>query len=266
MSSLFTTFLYQPLLNALVLLYQYLPGHDFGTAIIALTVLLRLALYPLSAQATRMQQKMARLQPKVKEIQERFKGRKDEQGRALYELYQKERVNPFAGILPLLIQIPVLIALYRLFWNGVAPDQLKGLLYSFVNVPDVINTSFFGILDLKGQSYSIAVLAGLFQFVQTKQTMNAQKKPADLALSERSELKGPQKDKPDFSSMMQKQMLYLFPILTVSIVAKAPSAVGLYWIATSIFSIWQQWHITKQMTSPALPRQSSGLGRAGKIQ
>lgn len=237
MSSLFTTFLYQPLLNALVLLYQYLPGHDFGVAIVALTVLLRLAMYPLSAQATRMQKKMAELQPKVKEIQERFKDRKDEQGRALYELYQKERVNPFTGILPLLIQIPVLIALYRLFWNGVGPEQLKGLLYSFVSAPEAIHTSFLGILDLKAQSYAIAVLAGLFQFAQTKQTMNAQKKPA------------PSKDgKPDFSSMMQKQMLFLFPILTVSILAKAPSAVGLYWIATSIFSIWQQWHITKKLT------------------
>lgn len=247
MSSFFTTFLYQPLLNALVLLYEYLPGRDFGVAIIALTVLLRLALYPLSAQATRMQQKMALLQPKIKEIQERLKGKKDEQGRAMYELYQKEKVNPFAGILPLLIQIPILIALYRLFWNGVGPEQLKNLLYPFVAVSGAINTSFLGILDLKSQSYVIAALAGLFQYIQTRQVMmaNKAKEQKTDASSAAVGAGGVKEGRPDFSSMMQKQMLFLFPILTVSIAAKAPSAVGLYWIATSIFSVWQQWYITR---------------------
>ena len=122
-SKAFYAVLYQPLLNALVFLYTYLPGHDFGIAIIILTSLIKLLLYPLGTKAVRAQRALAELQPKIKEIQEKYKKDKATQTKEIMDLYKKEKVNPFAGMLPLIIQLPILIALYRVFWKGLQPEQ-----------------------------------------------------------------------------------------------------------------------------------------------
>ena len=139
--------LYSPFLNVLVLLYQYLPGHDFGIAVIVLTLLIRLILYPLMAQAIKSQKVMSELQPKIQEIQERCKNDREKQARETMELYRKEKINPFSGCLPLLIQMPILIALFRVFWEGLRPEEMTNL-YSFVPHPGIINPTFLGIIDL----------------------------------------------------------------------------------------------------------------------
>src|SRR3989344_3192720 len=125
--TIFNVVLYQPLFNALVFLYNYIPGKDFGVAIIVLTILLRLALYPLTAKALHAQKALSDLQPKMKEIQEKFKDNKDEASRKLLELYQKEKFNPLSAILPIIVQLPILIALYSVFSNGSDTDQLSRL-------------------------------------------------------------------------------------------------------------------------------------------
>lgn len=229
--TLYHTLLYQPIFNALVLLYQYLPVRDFGVAVIVLTVLFRILLYPLSAKATEAQKRLSALQPKLKEIQEKFKNNRDAQMRATLELYRKENVNPFATLIPLLIQFPVLIALYRVFWNGLDPAQLSNL-YNFVQSPGEINPTFLGILNLSSKSLPVAIIAGILQFLQTKQiTQPTQKKESS---------------KQDFASALQTHMLYVFPLVTAGVLATLPSAVGIYWIATSAFSIWQQWNVMKK--------------------
>jgi YidC/Oxa1 family membrane protein insertase len=233
--SAFNLILYQPLFNALVLLYLYLPGHDFGLAIIVLTILIRLLLYPLGIQAIRSQRVLQELQPKIKEIQERYKREPEKQGRAMMELYQKEKINPFSGCLPSLIQLPILIALYRVFWNGFQPEQMINL-YSFVPQPGEINPTFFGMINLSQPSFVLAILAGISQFVQTKM------------LTPRQQVGGGQITKgkeriSQFSGMFQKQMLYFFPIFTVFILLKLPSAIGLYWFVTTLFSIIQQYYV-----------------------
>lgn len=233
----FNIILYQPLFNALVLLYEYLPGHDFGVAVIILTILIKLLFYPLGAQAIRSQKALSELQPKIKEIQEKYKTDREKQGKAMMELYQKEKINPFSGCLPLLIQLPILIALYQVFWRGFQPEQMT-YLYSFVPQPGLINPTFFGIVNLAQPSFLLAIFAGIAQFIQTK--MLTPKTPKSKSKDKTSQ----------FSNMMQKQMLYFFPIFTAFILLKMPSAIGLYWIVTTIFSIIQQYFIIKPHAQP----------------
>jgi len=230
----FNVILYQPLFNALVLLYEHLPGHDFGVAVITLTVIIRLLFYPLMVQSIKSQKSLSELQPKIQEIQSKYKEDKEKQARATMELYQKEKINPLGGCLPLLIQLPILFALYRVFWQGFQPEAMD-MLYSFVPHPGAIDPTFLGIINLGEASLVLAVLAGITQFFQTK--MITPKAP-------KSKKEGGQMAQ--FSGMMQKQMLYFFPIFTVFILWKLPAAIGLYWVITALFSILQQYLIFKK--------------------
>ena len=148
------------------------------------------------------------------------------------ELYKTAKVNPFAMILPMLVQLPVFIVLYQIFSKGLQPEQFE-YLYSFVAAPVNISASFLGILDLNERSIPIALIAGALTFIQLKQATPKNKKKT----------KG---DKPDVASMMQKQMPYIFPALIVWFASTLPSAFGLYLVATTVFTIWQHWFITKR--------------------
>lgn len=234
----FNVILYQPLFNALVLLYEYLPGRDFGVAVIVLTILTKILFYPLGAQAIKSQKELSELQPKIKEVQEKYKNNKQEQSKVLMELYQKEKINPLSGCLPLLIQLPILIALYRVFWKGLEPEEMVNL-YSFVSLSGVIEPTFLGIINLSVASFGLALLAGVLQFFQTKMITPHQKSGGGQASKTK-------KSAPDFSQLMQKQMLYFFPIFTVFILLRLPSALALYWIVTSVFSIFQQYLILRK--------------------
>lgn len=218
----------------MILLYEYLPGHDFGLAVIVLTLLIRFILYPLMAQSIKSQKVLAELQPKIQEIQKKYKDNKTEQSRATMELYRKEKFNPFGGCLPLLIQFPILIALYQVFWRGFQPEQLH-YLYSFVPHPGIINTDFLGIINLAQPSILFAILAGVGQFFQSKMMM------PQMAQSQQKNDQMSQ-----FSGVMQKQMLYFLPLFTVFILWKLPAAIGLYWLITTLFSIVQQYLIYKK--------------------
>lgn len=228
LGNIFNTILYQPLLNVLVLLYLYFPGHDFGIAIILLTILIKLIFYPLGAKAIKSQKDLAGLQPKIKEVQEKYKDDKETQTKEIMALYKNEKINPFSGCLPILIQLPVLIALYRVFWVGLSPDQMVWL-YSFVPNPGVVNSMFLGIVDLASPNMVLAVLAGILQFVQIRSSVPPTKITKNSSTSEH----------------MQRQMQYFMPVFMVIILFRLPSAVGLYWITTTIFTIAQQYIINK---------------------
>ncbi len=230
----FNTILYRPLLNALVLLYQYIPGHDFGVAVIVLTILIKFLFYPLGVKAIKSQKALSGLQPKIKEIQEKYKDNKEQQTKEIMGLYKKEKINPFSGCLPLLIQLPVLIALYRVFWHGLQPEQMV-LLYGFVTAPGIIDSTFFGIIDLANPNVAVAFLAGIFQFIQVKMTAPNPKE-------------GKKQDS-SFAGQMQKQMQYFMPAFMVLILFRLPSAIGLYWLTTTLFTIIQQYVILKSDTN-----------------
>ncbi len=226
----FNTILYQPLFNALIFLYESLPGHDFGVAVITLTILIRVILYPLMSQSIKSQKILSELQPKFQEIQRKYKDDKEKQMKETMALYQKEKINPLGSFLPLLVQLPILVALYRVFWQGLQAKELSHL-YNFVPNPGVIDPTFFGFLNLSQPSLILAFFAGITQYFQTKMITSISKKNKQ------------QDQMAQFSNMMQKQMLYFFPIFTVFILWKLPAAIGIYWVVTSLFSIIQQ-HLT----------------------
>jgi YidC/Oxa1 family membrane protein insertase len=232
MVNFFHTILSQPLFNGLIALYQYVPGHDLGVAIILLTLIIKFILYPLAAKGIQSQKALNQLQPKMKEIQERLKNNKEEQAKAVMALYKTEKVNPFSGFLTLIIQLPILWALFRVFINGFSEEKLS-ILYPFISNPGQINTSFLGIVDLSKASIVLAILTGVAQFIQSKMTVPSQPKKNQTGA-------------PQFSNMMQKQMLYFLPLFTVFILWRMPAAVALYWLTTTIFTIVQQYIILKK--------------------
>jgi len=163
----FNLILYQPLFNGLIFLYQYLPGHDFGIAVIVLTVLIRIILYPSMVKSIKSQKILSELQPKIQEIQQRYKNDRERQAKEMMGLYQKEKINPLSGFLPLLIQLPILIALYQVFWKGLQPGAMAAL-YSFVPDPGLINPAFLGLINLSQASFGLAILAGITHFSRQK--------------------------------------------------------------------------------------------------
>jgi len=138
MLALYHLIFYRPILNALIALYNVIPGHDMGVAIILLTIAVRLLLLPLTLQMLRSQRAMQTIQPKVKAIQEMYKSDKARQSKELMALYSAEKVNPMASCLPLLIQLPIFIALYRAMIDGLKGQGLDSL-YSFVSHPATIS-------------------------------------------------------------------------------------------------------------------------------
>jgi len=231
--NLFNQILYYPLFNALVWLYNIIPGQDLGIAIIILTALIRLILYPLSRKAIRSQKAMAKLQPEIKEIRKKYKN-KEEQAKAMMGLYQKYKINPLSGCLPILIQLPILVALYRVFFTGLDPQKLNGL-YSFIEQPSSLNPIFLGLVDLSQRSIVLAILAGIFMFIQSKMIMPQKA----LQSTQGTKIAGL-----DISSLMSHQMVYFMPLITIFIAWNLPAALPLYWIVITLFGIVQQ-HFTK---------------------
>jgi YidC/Oxa1 family membrane protein insertase len=230
MSNFFYTALTQPLLNALIWLHNLLPGNDIGWAIIVLTVLVRFLLYPSFQKQIRSQRQMQKIQPQMEEIRKKHKDDKDAQARATMEFYKENKINPLSACLPALIQLPILFALYRVFLTSLGGDEVVSQLYAFVADPGVINTNFLGIVDLAQRSIILGLLAGAFQFVQSKMLMPK--------VSPGSK---------DISSAMTKQMTYLLPVVTVFISASLPAGLALYWIVTTLFAIAQQFYIIKRV-------------------
>ena len=128
---LFTIIFYQPILNLLVWLYDVIPGHDIGVAIILLTIIIKLVLLPLSKKSIESQKSLRDLQPKMDEVKKRYPDSKEEQSKAMMVLYKENKINPLSSCLPLLIQLPFLWALYRVFYNGLTKKGSLDLVYSF---------------------------------------------------------------------------------------------------------------------------------------
>ena len=228
MAWLWQTIFYQPLLNLLVWIYN-LVGGDMGLAIIGLTVVIKLVLYPFSQQSLKSQRALQRLQPQVEELKKRLKGQKDKLAQELMQLYQRERVSPLSSCLPLLVQLPFLIALFQVFRNGLNSGSLD-LLYSWVVNPGHLNDTLFGMWHLAGRSLPLAVVTGVVQWWQTKMLV-AKKPPVAVPGSQDENL----------TSMMNKQMQYMLPAMTVVFGFTLPGGLMLYWLANTLLTIGQQY-------------------------
>jgi YidC/Oxa1 family membrane protein insertase len=230
--SLYEYLFYQPIYNLVIGFYDLIPGHDLGIAVIAVTVLTRLLLYPLSLKSIEAQKAMQDLQPKLEDIKKRFANDKEKQAAETMRLYREEKINPFSSCLPLLLQLPFLIALFHVL-KAVTDTSSLAILYSFVPNPGDVNpVGLFGLVNLANTSAVIAILAGLAQFWQ-----------GHMLLRRRPVVKNSATKDEDFSAMVNQQMTYIMPVVTTYIAWQFPAGVSLYWFVSTLLLALQQWYI-----------------------
>lgn len=230
--AVYNEILYRPLFNGLVFIYSVLPVQDLGLSIILLTIAVRVFLFPATLKTFRSQAALRELQPKLKAIQEEFKDKKDEQAKRIMALYSEHNVNPFSGCLPILIQLPLLIALYQIFWRGLSPLNIDAL-YQFLGAPESFSAVAFGFMNLAEASIVLAVLAGVSQFFQAR-LMPQPESPAPKGAGGL-----------DFSKVLSMQVKYFFPVLIAVWSASLPAALPLYWTTMNLLAIVEQTLIRK---------------------
>lgn len=241
MSQFFNTILYEPLLNALIFIYDILPWKDLGIAIILLTLLIKLLLFYPSLKGLRAQKQLQDVQPKLEALKKEYKDDKEELGRQMMQFYKENKVNPFSSCLPMLIQLPILWALFKVFFGGLGTDPSTGLLmadqvqhlygplqatYSHT----AINHMFLGFVDLSAtKNIVLAVITGIVQFFQAK--MLQSKKAAVRSDGAKDE---------NMAAALNRQMLFIFPVITVIFGYQFPAGVTLYWLSSTTFTWVQQ--------------------------
>ena len=198
----FLSSIVQQAISHLYTLTQTIGFPSYGLAIIFLTIIIKLALYPLTAKQIASTKAMSAMQPKMKALQEKYKNDKVMLNQKLSELYKQEGVNPLAGCLPLLVQMPILIGIFY----GIRDFQYAGP-SSFLWMKSIADPDPY---------YILPVLSALTTFIQSKQSM------------------------PDTSSAQNKIMLYFMPIFIGYISFQFPAGLVLYWVIMNLMQIGQQ--------------------------
>lgn len=213
---------YEPLLNALVWLYNTVAFQDLGAAIILLTILVRLIIFPLFHQGIKYQKIIQEIRPELDKIKNKYKDNREAQTKATLELFKRYKLNPLAPFLSMIVQLPLFLGLYVIFLNGFG-QSIEPWLYSFTPHLGELHQTFFGLINLKEASPIVAVLAALAQYFQARLAFTSSTVPA-----------------------MRFVMLYFLPGIILAALLKFPAAVGLYWLTTTGFSIIQQVIVNKR--------------------
>lgn len=223
-----------------VLVFLYEMGGDLGVAILLFTLLIRAILYPLTMTSLKASNRLRELQPEISKLKKKFG--KDAKGlqAAQLEMYKKYNVNPLAGCLPQLVQIGVLIILYRVLIDFLGNSEVNGV---------QIDPSFLIFqLNERDTTYILPALAGISQLVLSFMIApGAEKRDIVPNKSKKKVVQVENKKEEDFAEMaatMQQQMLFILPVMTVVIAAQFPSGLALYWAATTVISVFQQWQVS----------------------
>jgi len=221
----FNLILYQPLLRLLLLLYNFVPGNDLGIAIIILTIIIRLILFPFSRISLKSQKALQDLQPKLQEIKKKYAGDQQKQAMETMKLYKENKVNPFSSCLLLLIQLPIMIAVFQVLRAGVADNSLNSLA--------------FGFLNLSRPNIFLAFLTAVLQYCQMKKMVTA-KPPKEMAKQ-----KGVKDE--NIAAIANKQMKLMMPILTLLIGTTLPSGLMIYWLIGLLSTMLEQRFFLKNV-------------------
>lgn len=236
MKFLFDLILYQPIFNLFVVLYRLIP--DVGVTIFLMTVLVKLVIYPFTTASIKAQKALADLQPKLEAIKVTHKGDQQKIAQETMRLYSENKVNPLGSCLPLIIQLLITIALYYVLQAGLTSNDFSQL-YSFVKSPGQINRISLGLFDLSQKGNIILpLLAGAAQFWQAK--MMIRKRPPKVA--------GAGAKDEDMMAMMNKQMLYLMPVMTAVIGFQLPAGLAWYWLLSTVLTALQQLVIFRKQS------------------
>ena len=232
MAHLWNIIFYRPLYNLLLGIISIMPHGDVGLAVILLTILVKLILFPLTQKSIYSQLEMKALEPEIAKIKEKTAD-KAEQSKLTYALYKEKKVNPFSSCLLILIQLPIIIALYWVFLKGLGTGSVAP--YSFVHSPAVLNMNFLGLFNIAKRSIALAIVAGVTQYFQGYLAQARQGKPSADGMAGQ------------FAQTMQSQMLYVLPIMIIIIAYRVSAAVALYWITSNIFTIGQELYTRRKM-------------------
>jgi YidC/Oxa1 family membrane protein insertase len=197
----------KPLLHSIKLFYGYL--HNYGLAIILITVILKIFFFPLTHKSYKSMKEMQKLQPKMQELKEKFKDDKDGLNRSVMELYKTHKVNPLGGCLPMIVQIPVFFGLYKALMFSV---ELRHAPF------------YFWIQDLSAKDpyYITPIIMGATMFIQQKMT-------------------------PTNMDPMQAKMMLALPVVFTAMFLNFPSGLVLYWLVNNVLTIAQQMYINKSL-------------------
>ncbi|MBD3245191.1 MAG: membrane protein insertase YidC [Candidatus Moranbacteria bacterium] len=268
MKEFFYEILTRPLFNLLIFLYSIVG--DLGVAIIVFTLIVKLILYPLTKKQIKAQEEMKKIQPKLAKLKEKYKDDKEKLMLKQTELYKKEGVNPASGCLPLLVQMPIFIAIFWMLRPG--PDNVfsinqehlmvsKEALYNFPSLKNIeeVNKNFLNLIDLTKKSTLIALIAAGLQFLYSK-IMSAKNKNQKKAKEKNQKKKG----EPEIQDIMAQQMqnmTYIFPALTFIIGLSLPAGLPLYWASSTFFSIIQHKIDSKKKKSNPNKNEINKKGR-----
>ena len=230
----FTTVFSQPLYNGLIFLMAFIPGADAGVAIVIFTVIVRLALYPLSKKSIVTQMKLKSVEQDIELIKSTVKD-KAKQAAQIMAFYREKGLNPLSGFALIVVQIPIIFALYYIFLKSGLPVVNENLLYGFISAPEHINMNFLGLFDLAEKSYLLAAVCAISQFFQAK-----------LALPPAKPKQANESFKDNLARSMNVQMKYFFPVMIFFIVYNLSSIIAVYWITNNLFAIAQEWSVRKK--------------------
>lgn len=237
-SNIFHELFFNPIYNALVFLITNFSWIDMGTAVIIITITVKLILFPLTKKSIKIQIKTKELEPELKRIKEEHKNNKEEQAKQIMDLYKKNDLNPISGFLVLLIQLPVIFALYFVFLKGGLPEINTDILYSFIRIPEQVDMHFLGLFNMMDKNIFLALLAGISQYVQVH-LMLPKVEPKN---------KNHQKTfKDDLMRSMNTQMRFIMPVIVFFISYSLPAAIALYWITSNMFMIFQEIFVKRKM-------------------
>lgn len=266
---IFTTIIVRPIFNLLVIIYNYLPGHDFGIAIIIFTALIRLALWPLMKKQLHQMKVMRKLQPEMKRIKQETKGDKQKEARLMQELYKEQGINPFGSIGVLILQLPILIGLYeglRRIIND--PHQIVSFPYSGVehlgwiqhiahNIHD-FHATLFGVVDLTRSAASshgfywpafiLVLLAAILTYYQSKQMQPTDKNARKLRDIIKASGQGKQADQSEMNAAIGRSTRYFLPAILFIFMIQYTSAISLYILTSSLVAYLQQLYILREDT------------------
>lgn len=234
MLEFFHTILVVPLYNLLIALVDVVPGGDLGLSVVIATIIVKIAILPLTLAAVKTQRAMKLIEPKLKELQAKHKDNKELLAKEMFALYREYKVRPLASIGAVLIQIPILICLYVVFQMKSLSTVDTSLLYSFVPVPTSISTEFLGLLTIAGTSIILAALAAITQAGQAFYAIPVPEKKEGSTAQE------------DFARAMSLQMRFVLP-LVIGFAALTSGAIALYFITSNLFGIAQEFFVRRFM-------------------
>lgn len=227
---LFHNLIYLPIHNLLVFFVDIIPGGDLGLAVIAATLAVKLLLLPLSLEAAKTQKSMKAMEPELKALKEKYKEDKQKQAQEMFALYKARGVKPFASILMLFIQIPIVFGLYFVCQGAALTALDPSLLYSFVPLPESVNPAFLGIFSVTGMSIVLAVIAGVTQFAQAWYVIQVPPKNGN----------GTGTMAEEFARSMALQARFMLPIV-IGLFALTSGAIALYFSASNLFMVAQEF-------------------------